>query len=235
MVYNIKKIVFILSWPRTGHTLVRDLLNLHENIVFSNENYDIFDLFLKKKFYNKCNLYKAVNTISKRLSKNRIRPSSKNNIEVIGNASLKSSLLLNDTVDSENLFFDFQNYVGLPIYFLICYRNPFDIISSIKLYYSNENRKTLNDCIDFFETIMKNINFMIKKCNYHIIYYDRFINNTKEETRKIMNFLDLKYDDMYLNEIFSFIVNDKQKRRYGIRWSKKQIARVMEIIENSNF
>lgn len=235
MIYDIKKTVFILGWPRTGHTLVRDLLNLHKNIIFLNEGCDILDLFRVKQYLNKHDLFEFINLDSENLSKNRIKPPDKKHIKIIGSTSLKTSLFLNNSLRSKKLFYDFKKYVNLPLCFLICYRNPFDVISSIKLFYSNNSRDTLDKCIDFFEVINENINLIIKVYNHHIIYYDKLINNSKKEMKDIIEFLGLKYNVDYLNKVSSFIIDNKPKRRYNVVWSKKQIERVKLIIENSIF
>lgn len=231
MNFDIQKYVFILGWPRTGHTLIGDILNLHKNIICSNESCDIFfDLFSLFK----TDFIEDVKYKSKILSKNRIKQIyKKNNINIIGNTSLKFTFYLNE-LNRSNDFDYFKNSVyPATTHFLICCRNPFYIISALRLFYNNNERSSLDDCIDFFEKINNNIINFIENNDYHIIYYDDFVNNNKNEMKNILNFLSLDYNEDYLKYIYSIIDFKKQKKIYKVNWTKKHIRRIYNIINNS--
>ena len=216
---DIEKFVFIVGWPRTGHTLIRDILNLHSNMMFGSEGYDVL-----KVIPNKNKLFEDIELKSKKSGGNN--GLFYNNNLTIDNTKIMGIQCLN-TVLMMYKMRDFQKIIDIPIKIIVCVRNPFDVISSMGMFYKKHNS------IEFFKRILKNIYLGMNEYEYYVHYYESFVKNPYFNLEKILNFLEIKYDDGYLIHSASLVEKNKPERRYEKKWIYDDIKKIYMIIENN--
>ncbi len=219
---NNKKIIFIVGLPRSGTTLLEQMLDRHDRISgLGEKNFIALGLSEFKK--NKSNTY-SVDRDSKILSASNELKDISESIEK------KYTDIANQNKDSDYVFVDKNPYNFQHIGFIKSIlpnskiininRNKNDVLTSI--YFSSftglhnyaYNQKELNEYYYFY---LKTMNFWKEKFQKEIfeINYEDLVADPEEKLKLIFEFIEMKYDRKCLNP-------DKNKRIIKTR-SKFQI------------
>ena len=151
VVDGVKKFVFFMGWPRSGHSIVASLLNAHPNMVVSNE-YTVLEKLDSKT--TKQSLFDGIYRMSIP-STNLVLSTDKkgytllvenswqgkfHQLQVIGDKRGGGTAIMEHN-EYESKYKALAKMVGIPIRIICVVRNPFDIISTMLLYGENEQMK----------------------------------------------------------------------------------------------
>lgn len=95
--------------------------------------------------------------------------------------------------------------------FIFLIRNPYDNIASVRRWYINSGRKENADFIGHIKGLKKSYKAIIKaqeEQDCYIVKYEDLVTHTKEEMKKICDFLKIKYNDF---SITPTILGEKDK------------------------
>ena len=192
---NQKKIIFICGMPRSGTTLIEQIISSHNEVVPTGEN-NFLSTFIKK------NYLKGFTIDQRKLTKDIHK---KNNLfeEYTFN-------LFNEFGYKSNIFTDksVQNFLWIgfiKIFFpnskiILTDRNSRDVCLSIfKINFKNGFMNFAYDQKDignFYNVYVDLISFWkeIFKDNIYISKYEKLIDNSKFEIKRLINFCDLDWD-----------------------------------------
>ena len=193
--------IFIVGMPRSGTTLVEQILSNHPK-VFGGDEVEILPDLIKKNFKD--------NNLS--LFLKGVVDFDKENLKIIGNEYLSK---MNDLSNNSARFTDklTVNFLSIGIIKLIlpksrivhCYRNPEDNIFSIFKNYFTDDRVDfsydLNDMVEYYnlyQELMKYWNSILKDFIFNI-KYENLILNTENEIKNLLKFCDLNWSNDCLN------------------------------------
>jgi Tfp pilus assembly protein PilF len=193
--------IFILGMPRSGTTLVEQILSNHSKVFGAGEQ-DIINEIVQKKFTNK----KLSLFLEPAIDSN------KNILKEIGDEYLNKmkNISNNSERSTDKLPFNFF-WIGLiklilPKSKIIhCFRDPKDNCFSI---YKNHFQKgtinysyDLNNIVEYYNLYSDLMNYWNKLFpNFMFnIKYESLVSNTKNEIINMLNFCDLVWDDNCLN------------------------------------
>ena len=197
---NQKKIIFICGMPRSGTTLIEQIISSHYKVLPTGEN-NFLSTFIKK------NYLKGFTIDQRKITKDI---HSKNNLfeeytfNLFNEFGYKSNIFTDKSV--QNFF-----WVGfIKIFFpnskiIVTDRNSRDVCLSIfKINFKNGfmnfayNQKDIGN---FYNAYVDLISFWkeIFKDNIYISKYEKLIDNSKFEIKRLINFCDLDWDPNCLN------------------------------------
>ena len=195
-----KKIIFIVGMPRSGTSLIEQVLSAHEKVAGAGELPFFADAMYKefsdkKKRTRETNNYFNFKTISNK------------NLDNVKNFYLDKMNELgypeDYIVDKAPLNFKWVGFIKKIFpnsYILNCNRNPMDICwSNYKQGYTSSNLAfsyNLKNLAEFYNMYIEYMNFWQKilgEKNILNIQYETFIENFEDELRKLLNFCDLNW------------------------------------------
>ena len=202
-IYNIKdntnKIIFITGMPRSGTTLVEQIIANHKNVYGAGELKDLTEI-IKNNFFvnNKIKFPDKLNIKDQNLKEMGI-----NYIENLNRFKTNKDFI----TDKAPLNFRWIGLIKLILpksKIIHCTRDSKDNCISL---FKNIFEGTLNFSYDLeeigkFYNLYKNLMKFWKKKLPDFIYdisYEKLIENQKEETKKLLNFCDLNWDENCLN------------------------------------
>ena len=199
--YKEKVPIFIVGMPRSGSTLVEQILSSHSK-VFGTGEVEILDHLIKKYF----NIQKEIIFQEDPFN---IDKSLFNKIGEEYIITIKKFSNLAEKITDKNLL-NFR-WIGLikiilPNAKIIhCERNPKDnCLSIFKNFFARNTVDYSYDLVELAEyfnlysNLMKHWNILLPDFIYNISY-DKLINGQKFETEKLLNFCNLKWEDDCLN------------------------------------
>ena len=190
-----KSVIFILGMPRSGTTLVEQIISGHPK-VFGGDELIFFNDLIKKNFY-----------INDTLSSEYVLKSNIENLKKIGKnyidsiKSLSSKSVITDKLPINFKWIGFIKLILPNSKIVHCVRNPKDTCLSIyKNYFTNNELNyayNYNELVDFYNLytdLMKFWNDLYP--NYIINFeYEKLILEPKYEIKKLIKFCDLKWND----------------------------------------
>ena len=198
---NDDSVIFILGMPRSGSTLIEQILSNHEK-VFGCGELDLISKIIFKRFGNNdLNLF-FENVVS--FNKNEFLNLGEEYIKKIKIIS-KNSIKATDKLPI-NFFWIGMIKLILPNSKIVhCYRDPKDNCFSIyknhfpkgKINYSYD-LKNIVEYYNLYNDLMKHWNNFFSDSIFNIKYED-LINKTEENVRDMLNFCNLKWDTKCLN------------------------------------
>ena len=195
-----KKIIFICGMPRSGTTLVEQIVASHNEVYGAGELVYLQQV-IKKNFF-----------IDQKLDKQKI----------LENKSYPNNIISSDYLDHFNIYNIDKNvitdkapqnfrWLGLiKLFFpnskiIHCYRNSRDnCLSLFKNSFASSMMNWSNDSKDianYYNLYVEMISFWKTKISNFIldVEYERLVQNKEEEIEKILNFCDLPWDEKCLN------------------------------------
>ncbi len=199
-----RKLIFIVGMPRSGTSLVEQILSSHPEVFGGGElpflNIEIDQIFLK---------FEKNNHLNKDEIHDLIIECRKKYLERISNYNV-SSKVFTDKAPLNFRFVGFIKYIFPNAKIINCRRDPMDIIwSNFKNYFPNSMPFTndLEDIANFYRLYQDLVTFLREKFP-EIIYdieYSNLVENPEIEIKKLLNFCELKWDNNCLS-------HDKNKR-----------------------
>ena len=183
--------IFILGMPRSGTTLVEQIISNHPK-VFGGDELNFFPELINKYFLNTKNLSKINNKIIKNFSSDYL------------NELKNISMNLEKVTDKLPINFKWIGLIKIlfPNAIVIhCKRNPKDVCFSIyKNFFTNKElgfSYDLEDIIKFYnmyEDLMNHWKLVMPNFIYDI-NYEKIINNANFEIKNIINICNLPWDN----------------------------------------
>jgi tetratricopeptide (TPR) repeat protein len=191
-----KKILFVLGMPRSGTSLIEQILSSHKK-VFGAGELDYLNKIIKKKFllnnnsFNKKNINNYKNSDFEECHKEYL-----NYLDVFQHTE-------EYLVDKTPLNFRWIGFI-LKIFpnskIIHCSRNPMDICwSNYKNYFASSNLNftynlnTLGKFFNLYRDLMNYWNNLFSNKIYHI-KYENLINDNENEIKKLLQFCELNWD-----------------------------------------
>ena len=195
---NLRKIIFIVGMPRSGTSLVEQILSSHSN-VYGGGELNFLNNIIKKKIMNKYNDISLVEIqgIDQLISE-------------CSEEYLKKIKELDNTeknfTDKAPLNFRFIGFIKsfFPNSKIInCKRDPLDIIwSNYKHYFptSLPFSNNLDDLLNYYKIYLDLMQFWKKKFDTDIydINYENLVKNSKIEIENLLKFCELEWDEKCL-------------------------------------
>jgi tetratricopeptide (TPR) repeat protein len=191
-----KRVIFIFGLPRSGTTLVENIISSHNQVSGVGE-INFLTKFFRLNFYkeNKINLDNVNNFLNLDLQKEYFN-------------YLKSFNLKNDIITDKslNVYFNlgFIKYFFPGSKFIHCHRNAKDNCLSIYKNLFNDNvgwKYDQKEIVDYYNLYQDIVNFWNEKLNNDILHvkYEDLIRYKEPNIKKIINYCDLKWDENCLH------------------------------------
>ena len=195
-----QKIIFVVGMPRSGTTLTEQILSSHKNVYGAGELSFLKDAIDKKLSINNDNSNLNAKNLTTEIFQ-EIRNYYLDKIKIFENPE-------EYLIDKAPLNFKWIGFITtiFPNSKIIhCTRNPIDICwSNYKNTFSSKLMNytyDFNDLTNFYKLYDDLMKFWFKKFNNKIfnLDYENLIANKEIETKKLLEFCDLKWDDNCLN------------------------------------
>jgi len=190
-----RKVIFIVGMPRSGTSLVEQILSSHKN-VFGGGELIFLDKVIKEKFLE------SKNNENKNYDK-LLLASQKEYFEKISYMD-KEKKFFTDKAPLNFKYAGFIKHIFPNAKIINCKRDPIDVSWSIfknyfsgSLYFSND----LKDIANFYNSYEDMISFWKQKFPKYIydLDYKNLVNATKKEVIDLLNHCELDWDDNCLN------------------------------------
>ena len=190
------KIIFICGMPRSGTTLLEQIVSTHSKVFALEETDFLNQIIISKNLLEKNSLIDEINS-----SKNEVFDSYKNLVQKFNTKKI---------ILTDKSLFNFQ-YIGLiKIFFpeskIIVLKRNFEnnFLSIYKNYFQSENmRWTFNkdEIKDFYNLFDKYIAFWkdIYPSFFIEVEYEKLVTDSSNEIKKVIKFCDLNWEDDCLN------------------------------------
>ena len=217
-----KKIIFILGMPRSGTTLVEQIISSHKDVFGAGELNYLSKLIYKDVFNEKNFNFLPGNIVPDNFNLNRIAG---NYSKYLDYFNFKQDFI------TDKALLNFQWIGFIKILFpnakiINCIRNPEENCLSIyKNLFDSEgawcyDKKELTKFYDLYLDLM---NFWNNKYSstIHTIKYEELVHSPDKEIKKLINNLDIKWDENCLkfyenkNAIKTLSVNQARKKIYS--------------------
>jgi tetratricopeptide (TPR) repeat protein len=188
--------IFIIGMPRSGTTLVEQIISSHPD-VFGGDELNFIPNIIEKNFPNSS--FELLNSLSKEKFKS-MGLDYESNIKKISNNSLRFT-------DKLPLNFKWIGLIKLILpnaKIIHCIRNPHDVCFSIYTnYFTNDQMRfsynmdeiikyynLYSNIISYWNSLFPNLVYTIK--------YENLINNSEMEIKSMIKYTNLKWDDIFL-------------------------------------
>ena len=190
-----RKIIFIVGMPRSGTSLVEQILSSHKK-VFGGGELVFLNKIIKKNFLNS-------ESYNNQINDNKILLSQKEYYDKISHLD-KSDKFFTDKAPLNFRYIGFIKYVFPNAKIINCKRDSIDISwSNFKNYFSRSLffSNDLKDIANFYNLYEELILFWKKKFPNYIydINYKDLVNNSKIEISKLLDECELEWDENCLN------------------------------------
>ena len=261
VVEGVKKYVFFLGWPRSGHSIVASLLNAHPNMAISNVyNVRIQNPTTKHLLFNGIYLM-SIPSINSDLTTEKKGYSLTvenswqgkfHHLQVIGGKMGGPKAKLGPEAYNSN-YTILAKLVGIPIRIICVVRNPFDIISTMLLYGEmntewkkklaageiSETNKASFSSTRFYKTIkvvFESANTVKEHDGRAIIVHNvDFVHDTRDTMKQLCTFLEVECYEFYLQQCQEKVFGELSKSRKLVNWSQEQINEVERKMKDYHF
>lgn len=234
MKIDLHTFLLFIGYGRSGSTTVASVLNHHPNVLISNE----MNIILKRKYDRR----KIITKIRKNAINNPIKWHSINynfkgvNVDYNKNKSLIH--VLGDKQANRTTIEEYRNdaiiwefYNKIPeLKFIHVIRNPFDIITTKYLKNKKKYKKNISNTVREFFDLTKTVHRVKKNFLVYDIHLEDLINDHKGETKKLLDWVELRYNAKILNDCTHFLLNKKSVTRDKHVWTDGQKAKVKNFI-----
>ena len=188
-----KKIIFIIGMPRSGTSLIEQVLSAHEKVAGAGELTFLTDAIYKEFFLNPNEFDMSI------ISKEKLKKIQNFYMDKINQLNYSAKYI----VDKSPLNFKWAGFIKMIFpnsYIVNSNRDPMDICwSNYKQYYSSSNlgfAYSLKNLAQFYNLYDQYMNFWQKilgRENLLNIQYESFTENFEEEVKKLLNFCNLNW------------------------------------------
>ena len=193
-----RKLIFIVGMPRSGTSLVEQIISSHSNVVGGGE-LSFLEKCVKKIFSEFDNNENSKDVNVKKLINN----CKTEYLEKISNYD-PSTKIFTDKTPLNFRFIGFIKYLFPNAKIINCSRDPLDVTwSNFKNYFSNSMPFTnsLEDIGNFYNFYADLMNFWREQFpkTVYDLEYSNLVENPKFEIKKLLNFSELNWDEKCLN------------------------------------
>lgn len=197
-----KNLVFIVGMPRSGTTLVEQIISSHSKVMSAGELLFLSDVI--KQYYPEKNYEDFAKSVSESLIKNCNQMAKDYLAKVKDVIKFSKNDLIVDKLPNnfERIGFIKTLFPGSKI--IHCKRNPKDTCLSIyKNYFSNRGiwfAYDQNELTQYYKLYLDLMEFWkeLYKSEIFEINYENLIDNQKSETEKVLSYLELNWEDQCL-------------------------------------
>ncbi len=195
-----KNVIFVCGLPRSGTTLVEQILSSHSKVNGQGEleylPWGLIDTYIKEEKFQ-------IQTFNEDLLKNNNRLA-----KAYFNRLKYHEVSKNIIVDKNPVNFQYLGLINICFpnaKILLTQRNPRDVCFSIlRNNFTSSNMNwtfSENDIIDYYKLYNEIINFWKKKLGENIfeINYEKLISDNENQVRKVLQFCDLDYEEACLD------------------------------------
>ena len=237
---DVKHFVFFVGHDRSGHSLVRAVLDAQPNIVVSSEVNTLF--LLRLYHFNKARVFKLILENTRQWIKKEPHTypyfipgehqGHYKKIEVIGdkNAEPSSRYLLKHPEMINQLI----KHFGSSLKVINVVRNPYDNISSIAFRRNLKIQDEIDEYFCIMDIVLK-LKKRLPRKQFYTIYHEELIKNKEKELKKLCAFLNQTITQESLMNCASLIYDKPHERRYKIKWSEENKKRVKEKIKSPKY
>ena len=272
VVSGVRLFVLFVGYPRSGHSIIASLLDAHPNVVLAHE-LNIFEWveanpnFTKTQLFNQL-IKNTYNTVYKHGARSRNNKGYnltvdnswqgkyRERIDVIGDkcGGKTSRLYTNHYGMFQRLYTKLRQVISIPIRFIHCVRNPFDIISTILLYKARKQDlivKTRNDFHNksllhldkpiFASMIKRQMNFAESVLNLSQslttepsqtqmleVHNHELVSHPEQTILKLCKFLEISCSSDYVKSCASKVFPELSRTRLTVDWPEE----VKKIVQN---
>ena len=194
-----KKIIFICGVPRSGTTLAQQIIASHNKVVGAGELVYL-EQIIKKLFFE-----------DGRIILKKIKDSFESKENILNNEYFKlldfhgyDKSIIIDKAPANFFWIGFINYFFPNCKIIHCYRDAEDnVVSLFKNYFPSKNMawsSNLENIVEYYNlysSLMKFWNQQFKNKIYNLSY-ETLVSDNLNETKKILNYCDLEWDDSCL-------------------------------------
>ena len=188
-----KRIIFIIGMPRSGTSLIEQVLSAHEKVAGAGELTFLTDAIYKEFFLNTNEFDMSI------ISKEKLKKIQNFYMDKINQLNYSEKYI----VDKAPLNFKWAGFIKMIFpnsYIINSNRDPMDICwSNYKQYYSSSNlgfAYSLKNLAQFYNLYDEYMNFWQKilgRENLLNIQYESFTENFGDEVKKLLNFCNLNW------------------------------------------
>ena len=194
---NLRQLIFIVGMPRSGTSLIEQIISSHSNVFGGGELTFLSNIIHKEILNNK-----KLNTIKNNDLKDLIKIAQEQYISKISNIDSSNKVF----IDKAPLNFKYIGFIKkmFPNSKIInCNRNPIDICwSNYKNFFSGTLpfSNNLNNLASYYSLYQNYIKFWKELFPDEIydIIYENLVKNPKEEIKNLLNFCDLEWEESCL-------------------------------------
>ena len=176
--------IFIVGLPRSGSTLVESILGMNKDVYNLGENTILLNALKESEESNYSNIDQIYLKLSQNFSSKKITTN-----KMLGNFMLIPHMI--SKLQHSKVIYTF--------------RNPLDnILSMYRAKFTGNGHKyssSLIDSANYYIHHFKIMSFYKEKYKNHIYFlnYDKLVNNPKIEINKLLSWLEIPWNDSYLN------------------------------------
>lgn len=190
-----RKLIFIVGMPRSGTSLIEQILSAHPK-VYGGGELNFLGKSIEKNFLKN-------SKIDQKVIKDLIYDTNKTYLEKISFFD-KSDNAFTDKAPLNFRYIGFIKYIFPNAKIVNCLRDKLDISwSNFKNYFSgslffSNDLKDINEFYKLYENLM---NFWQSKLPdyFYNVEYDKLVNNPQEEIKKLLNYIELPWNENCLN------------------------------------
>lgn len=237
MQQDINNFLLFIGYPRSGHTIVANIVNTHKNILVSDEVGIMKHNIIQKN--------KIIKSIIKRSKEVDIRYTSvyknvdyqkeeikKEKIILIGDKHAnKNTIFINKNF---NKLISLQNIFDVKLLHII--RNPYDMITTNFLRRGKKWDNNLYNIIDHFDILFSTVQKIKKYYNVIDIYLEDLIYYPINNICYL--FEELKFpieDNIFLNRLTGKLIEKPNESRHLIEWKEDQVKLVENMFNKYEF
>ena len=191
-----KNLIFLVGFPRSGTTLLDTILRSHSKIKVLEEKPILLNLrheFFKNKNNKLTNLLKITESEKDYIRENYLK-------KIIINKQDEKKIII-DKLPLSIIELGFIKIIFPNSKIILAMRHPCDVITScfftsFKINDSMINFLTIDDTIDFYNSVFSLFEVYEKELNFEYIItkYENIVNNFKYEITTLLKFLGLEYE-----------------------------------------
>ena len=188
------KPIFIIGVPRCGSTLVEKIIGSGEKPILMGEETAILENYINKKILQKQSLNIG--------NSDEVRDELSNIYEKKGILSKKSDYIFTDKSLNNFFYLRFIKDIFPNAKIINCKRDP--LSSVVSIFQNNLTALAwthdLNNIFKYFDNYFKIIK-NYKESNPGVVYeleFEKLVNNPQEESKKLMKYCDLEWDEKCL-------------------------------------
>ena len=239
---EVERYCFFLGFPRSGTSLVGQLLNAHRHMVISHES-DALRL-LETRGLTQAELFGMILENDRAFVRRGPEgggydflvpgqwQGTTERLRVIGDK--KAGATATRLGRSPELMDRLREVVGVPIRIVSLVRNPFDNISTL----ASRGETSLEESADRYFRLAGDIaatSARARDGELHRVRFEDFVSDARSELARLCAFLEVDAPDDYLDACSSIVFDSPRRTRTGAPWTPDLVADVQRRIEAVDF